>query len=277
MPKNPIGTPQKYKEHSDIHDFSKDYIQESLQLLLQISIQISEKLLTHKGEQIVLYIQDTRKEKEVLLYDPENANRFHIASCETIRIMKRNGRFERYVMTNRVDGNFLVESMDRFTGETEALEVPLYVCKHCLSELDWCSYRNFSSENQQKLWKNFSLEEFFAEFQTFFQERPRYWDVTVPKGGYPLNWTKISRKTKIARGWRCDCCDVDLSKYHELLHVHHENGVTSDNRSDNLAVLCIFCHSMQPYHQRMNARFSSLIEKCSGIRKVQKFDQCCCT
>lgn len=237
------------------------------------------KLLTHKGEQIVLYIYDTRKEKEVLLSQPENSNRFHIATCQTIHSMKVNGRFERYVITNRIDGKFIVESMDRFTRKTEKLETQLYVCKHCLSELNWHAYSDssLSLDNRENIWKNFSLEEFFAEHQTFFSERPRYWDVTVPKGGYPKNWMQISRTIKSNRGWRCDCCNVNLSNHHQLLHVHHENGVTSDVSNDNLTALCVHCHSMQPYHHRMKAKYLNLIESCSNIRKIQKIGQCSCT
>ena len=201
-------------------------------------------VLTLKGEQVVLYIKDTRRDKYTLSHYPENANRFHIAECETIRKMRSKGRFERYVATTRKDGLFLVEALDS-DGEFEA---PLRVCKNCLTQLDW---KRYAESRSVKLWEEFSLQDFFAEFTTFFSSRPRYTDLTAPPGGYAKNWHSLATRIKRARGWRCDECGVNLSKHRSLLHGHHKNGVTSDNSLENIAVLCLLCHSEQPYHGRV--------------------------
>ena len=83
--------------------------------------------LVYQGEQILLYIKDTRLDLHTLIHDPENSPRFHIAECETIEQMRRGNRFERYVMTNRIESNFKVEATDPNTGTVEELETELYV------------------------------------------------------------------------------------------------------------------------------------------------------
>ena len=201
-------------------------------------------LLTYKGEQVVLYIKDTRQDKYTLLRYPEDARRFHVGECQTIKDMRSKGRFERYVVATRQDGLFLVEAIDL----DKAFEARLLVCKNCLSQLNWKGYAN---SRAVKVWEEFSLQDFFAEFTTFFSSRPRYTDRTAPPGGYARGWPRLANRLKRARGWRCAECGVNLSDYQSLLHGHHKNGVTSDNRPENIVVLCLLCHSEQPYHGRV--------------------------
>ena len=205
-------------------------------------------LLTYKGQQVVLYIKDTRKDRFTLLNDQEHAPRFHVAECSTLDRMRREGRFERYVVTTRKDGKFRVEAMDFYSGETEELEAPLHVCRNCLSVLNWKGYREKSKRAKLWLRDEFSMEDFFAEFATYFRSKPSHSDESAPTGGYCADWSKISEALRSQKNWRCDKCRVDLTNHRSLLHCHHKNGVTSDNRPDNIAVLCVLCHAEEPSH-----------------------------
>lgn len=210
------------------------------------------RLLTYKGQQVVLYIMNPSKTGRI--EDAEDAPRFHLAECAALDRMRREGRFDRYVATNRKDGKFVLEPTDRTTRSAYELEMQLFVCKFCLRSLNWKDYLSSSHARQASLRNNFLLEDFFAEYATFFRSRPRYTDQTAPPPGYTADWSKISEKFRKQKKWTCEQCRVDLSAHRQLLHCHHINGVAHDNRHNNIAVLCIECHANQPGHSHMEVR-----------------------
>ena len=226
-------------------------------------------LLSYKGEQIVLYIKDTRQDRFTLLHDIEKSRRFHVFDCRTLDEMKGKGKFERYVVTTRKDGRFLVEATDSITGSVEEIEAPLAVCMNCLKELKWKGW--ISLKQSRDIWENFSLHDFFAEFATFFSSKPQYSDETAPRGGYAENWHQIATAMKQQRNWHCDKCSVNLSdpQNQRLLHGHHKNGVVSDNRPSNINVLCLLCHSEQPDHQWMKPSISDKLQ-IENLRRQQQ-------
>ena len=75
------------------------------------------QLLTYKGEQVILYIKDTGSSYWTLKNEPEKSKRFHISDCQTLVNMRGAGRYERYVVTNRTDGLFLVDWFDHESNE----------------------------------------------------------------------------------------------------------------------------------------------------------------
>lgn len=225
-------------------------------------------LLTYKGEQVILYIKDTRKERDTLLYDKDGSPRFHIAECRTLDRMRREGRFERYVVTNQTSGIFLVESTDRETREVEELEAELGPCKNCLSELNWKNYKGSDSNTKSEIWNDFLIDDFFSEFSTFFQSKPKHTDKTAPTGGYAKEWPNISDRIKHQRDWNCEKCKVHLSQHRRLLHCHHISGVVSDNSPSNIRALCVECHSKEPAHQWMKTSHSDKL-KLQQLRLAQ--------
>lgn len=200
--------------------------------------------LTHGGRQVLLYIKATHLGRQTLLHDPSNSRRFHIAECRTLEAMRRNNRFARYVYTNETHGLFSVEATDPYTGAVEPIEAELYVCKNCLDTLHL--------GNERADWPEFSIADFFRDNETFFHFLPRHNDITSPTGGYPRNWNHICKLYKERQRWTCEGCRVNLAdtQYRSLLHCHHRNGVTSDNRPENLQALCVECHNEQPQHGR---------------------------
>lgn len=218
-------------------------------------------LLTYQGEQVLLYIKDTRSSFWTLKHEPVKSRRFHVADCQTLEEMRRKGKYERYVVTRRTDGLFLADWLDVETGKRGTTEAALKVCKHCLSAIDWRGYSNpanrllFANGVQQSsvgIWEDFSISEFLMEYATFFRSRPSRQDITAPLNAYVADWPRISERTRRAAKWRCEGCGVDLAQQPGLLHCHHRSGVVTDNSSGNLAVLCALCHANQPDHGHMN-------------------------
>lgn len=208
-------------------------------------------LLTYRGEQVLLYIKDTRQEKETLLYDAEKARRFHVVDCETLDRMRHENRFDRYVVTNRRDGLFFVDALDSEDSTIEEMEAPLKVCRNCLKKLNYGDYEHKSYREKKKQWRSFDIEKFFEKYSSYFRTKPKYTDKTAPKSDYTDDWDVVSNKIREDRGWKCGECKVSLKEHRRLLHVHHYNGVRADNSPTNLRVVCALCHKMQPAHGRM--------------------------
>ncbi|MEQ8247667.1 MAG: HNH endonuclease [Alphaproteobacteria bacterium] len=218
-------------------------------------------LLTYKGEQVLLYIKDTRSSLWTLSNEPEKSRRFHVAECQTLDTMRNEGRFERYVVTNRMDGMFLVDWLDPETRERGETEAGLKVCKNCLKALDWRGYEQTAhrmqvvsegrTQRKGEIWRNFSINEFLMEYSTFFRTKPDRRDTDAKLNEYVADWPRISERKRHEARWCCEQCGVDLSGHPGLLHCHHKNGVVTDNSPSNLSVLCALDHARQPGHQWM--------------------------
>jgi hypothetical protein len=218
-------------------------------------------LLTYKGEQVILYIKDTGSSLWTLKNEPEKSRRFHIAECQTLESMRSAGRFERYVVTNRMDGVFLVDWLDPESYERGETEAELKVCKNCLSCINWRGYEtapnqaNLLAKNQhskRSIWNEFLISEFLMDYSTFFHSRPSRLDINAELNAYVSDWQSISERRKRNQNWSCESCHVNLSELKGYsIHCHHLSGVVTDNSDRNLKVLCAICHSKQPFHHRM--------------------------
>ena len=221
-----------------------------------------EILVDNKGHPFLTYIKDARVDYQTLLNNPQESPRFHIAECDTIKRMRIDKRFGRYVKTYETKGDFWVEATDR----DEPFETKLYVCKNCLN--------NLNIFGRYGEWPEFSIADLLRDYKPVFSPPPQYTDVTAPPGGYPKNWSSISTLYKNSKGWKCEKCQVDLNRYRSLLECHHISGVTPDNEPGNLQALCIECHSRQPQHAQVRVggeqrKILSRLRAEQGIRPRQ--------
>lgn len=210
-------------------------------------------LLSIQGRPVILYIKDSRKPKDVLLNSPEESVRFHVAECNTLERMKREKRFERYVLTNNTSGIFKVDFDDWETGEMGTVEAKLHVCKNCLRRLNYKNYKRVNKKQQKEIWLPFDIEEFFKEFHPRFTQLPSRTENMDGRSDYPENWNEITNRIRSLHNWVCAQCGVDLSlpEDRKYLQTHHINGVRSDNSTSNLKPLCLLCHKSQPQHQHL--------------------------
>ena len=208
-------------------------------------IEFNDKILTYSGRQVLLYIPDQGKNLETVIRYPEKGRRFHVADCKTLQGMREQNRFDRYVVTNNLTGLFDVTGLDSLGREKEG-KASLKICQNCLTTLN---YKGFALNKDMHIFHNFSLEEFFEDYSTYFKFHPKH---TKPYGsGYSEDWEEISYRYKTSQGYRCESCGIDLRHHKRLLVTHHINGVKSDNSESNMLALCVDCHRKQEFHSHL--------------------------
>ncbi len=226
-------------------------------------------LISYQGRQVLLYIRDHGTMYDIAVADPSKGNRFHIAWCRTLEDMRTKNRFERYHVTNSLDGLF---EIDDANGRHQ--EVKLRVCKNCLERLN---YRNSSDRViKMKVFNTFVMKDFFAHYSTCFRHMPQGL-FKAKNSGYVEGWKEISSKVRGREGYICSDCGVDMSLHRNLCDVHHKDGVKYHNTTDNLEVVCRDCHRKKPQHGGMylSAAEMKIIQTCrlkQGINIVTCWD-----
>jgi len=74
---------------------------------------------------------------------------------------------------------------------------------------------------------------------------------------YSSDWPEISASLKRCADYHCQCCGVAGELHNVLgnqLSVHHINGNSLDNDSENLIVLCSRCHLRDQHRLRRLSR-----------------------
>ena len=200
----------------------------------------SDRTLEYEGFKVAVFIRD----------QPINTDyRFHVADCRTLIQMRRDGRYEKFVVATRQDGIFLVNQTSSGVVVNEEVEMRLHVCQNCLESLRWQNYEY----GMRDIWLNFNLEDFFEVYNSTITQRPRYTDQTAPENTYAADWDRISKRYKVSVGWTCEACNIDLSesRTQQFLQTHHINGLRNDNQPENLKALCLECHANQPAHNHV--------------------------
>lgn len=100
-----------------------------------ISVGLHE--LKNAGEGLIALEKPDGRLAQVIVYIPYGEDfKFHIAWCVTLEKKRRHGDFKtRYVATNDTSGLF-----DVWRSEKRKEKIKLYVCRNCLTKLNWKGY-----------------------------------------------------------------------------------------------------------------------------------------
>ena len=219
-------------------------------------------LANYEGRQVLIYIPDHSFNVLDVLSKERMGNKFHVSYCRTLKEMRAKGRYFRYTATNKLDGYFNIFGKDDLSADEIKGEAELFVCKNCLTHLNYNGYKN----NKANVFDGFSIEEFFSTYSSFFPYMPV--GFTENMSGYTNDWKNISSEYKSDRAYICEYCGVDLKEAKKLLHVHHINGVKGDNNQKNLRALCLDCHKKQPSHNHLYVKHEDTI-LINRLRKKQ--------
>ncbi|NQY86171.1 MAG: HNH endonuclease [Colwellia sp.] len=234
-------------------------------------IKHSEGVLSFKGRQIMLYIPDQGSNILEVLQDGELGRRIHIAECSSLEHMRATGRFPRYQVTTDTSGYLPVYGIKENKEALDDQKAKLYVCKNCLQSLNYQGYAIKSFAEKRPIFKDFSLAKLFKTYSSHFKSLP---DPNKSEGSasYSSDWKDLSAKLKKQANYICEQCSVDLDAEKRLMHVHHVDGVKSNNQNTNLRVLCADCHKKQPHHDHLFIKAVDVLTINRFRREQHKFD-----
>jgi hypothetical protein len=252
--------PQKVLRDIELPEVERRLRNEGIEVDLDTIQRLGDGTLAYKGHRVLLYIRD------VASYGSRTAlPKFHVAYCAALERMRRDNRFERYVVANNDSGKFTLNLMDYPLNQRARVE-ELNVCQFCLGTIGWKGFvGDWPRTRRQEAVAGFRLPEFFEKYpRDLLSTTPRHSSETAPLNDYTPDWPDISNRTKRLRNYCCEKCSIRLpSLESRYLHVHHRNGIKSNNSDRNLEVLCIRCHAEEPMHQHMKSLpdFLEFVEK----------------
>jgi 5-methylcytosine-specific restriction endonuclease McrA len=267
--KSRMGIPRDVYGSIDISVSSGGLTQRELERIVSSGIDIPEKslkvlddgTLAYKDTRVILYIRD------VAHYGGNTSDpKYHLGNCATLQNMRQGDRFERYVVSTRLDGYFLINLIKG--NEARRKDAKLLVCQNCLSLLKFSGFNyGWSKTRKTQFVSAFSIREFFEKYpMSLHGKLPKYNSITAPENVYTKNFDDISKRLRDENNWTCQECGINLSSSKRYLHVHHVDGQKSNNERSNLRVLCIGCHSKKYNHAHINSlpEYREFTEKFPG-------------
>lgn len=232
---------------------------------------LEDGTLAYKNSRVILYIRDVSQ-----FGGREFMPRFHLSNCAKLQEMKTKKRFDRYVVSTRLDGHFVLNIMGK--GKPQTGLHKLAVCQLCMDQLAIDGFAlSLSSTKRIQMVQSFRLGRFFEIYpMSLHSANPRFNADNAPLNDYTPDFPVISRAIREAAGWVCDGCDLDLSHpdHRKYLHAHHIDSQKWDNSRGNIRPLCIECHASQPDHSHIksdrNYRDFMMIKSAAGFPRGRR-------
>lgn len=217
-------------------------------------------LLIKNGHPVFVYIRDNHFAN--YLDDPRELKKIHFAVCGTLLQMRKEGRWDRYQVTNRDDDKYEIDTRRR------TVEARLFPCQNCLNQVGYrCfSYATTPREQREEIIESFNAKEALdllrQQFDVFKTQVSSLRKATLP-AGYAPNHAKISRAYRASQNYTCENkrCGVNLNRARHCTDLHHADSVKNNNKYDNLRCLCKLCHADEHPHYRVSDECRRIIER----------------
>lgn len=229
------------------------------------NIQSGEVEITDEG---IFYINpDTGTKQQIFLYKKavfleyrgvRKKPSMHLTNCEAIQDWGQN----QYRRANT--GSVIVWDKSSHR-EVEVSGLPL--CSYCRRKM-------FLTESSIDLVRTSDdFEQILREAGNKKSER-RENDTDLE--GYIWEWQKISQAYRTKKNYTCEICGFSPNNRmdRQYIHVHHKDGIKTNNNESNLQCLCIACHSkVNQSHQENFSKGANKIMLESFKKKYPKAGQ----
>ena len=184
--------------------------------------------------------------------------------------MKKGGKFNKYAVGHRQDGNFNVIGKtgrtwkDIFRRNVLLKNIKLGVCMNCLSR------NNYDTSNKRQACIDFNIKDHFALHAQEKFLKPKFTEENYPynEKDYGHEYDIKSKQYKKYREYICEACTLNLSalRYRYLYHTHHMDTNKHHNDFSNFRALCATCHQKKHSHEILKDKDA---QKCRDLRKEQ--------
>ncbi len=177
---------------------------------------LKDGTLAYKDSRVLVYIRDVH-----VMGSAKGMPKYHFFNCSTLQGMRESGRFERYVVSAKIDGQFEVRLIENKRRRRET--VKLDVCKNCLNDTRFKGYshQRMSQREKVRVVAEFAPGDFFEVYpRSLIGSEPIHDSEHAPENDYSPDWEAVTNAARSAVGWRCQSCWRDLSSPHHLVTVH---------------------------------------------------------
>ena len=134
IPRNKIGNLRgiEVRRLGATSEEIRQLAEEGLEVDKQDVVALPDGTLSYKDRRVLLYIRDISQ------YGGNYSDpRFHFSDCVTLRTMRENLRFGRFVIASRDDGLFQLHYIDSDRRTDKRLDV----CQNCLDRLNYKGFQ----------------------------------------------------------------------------------------------------------------------------------------
>lgn len=149
----------KSLDHDFIHRLGTEGIEiESLDDVASLK----DNTISFNNKRVILYIRDVVFNE---YRSKSDLPKFHISFCKTLEDMKQKKRFEKYIVSNQENKNFIINKIS--SNGVQTSNEKLDVCRNCLDKIQWKGY----SSGMVALYRNQIVNEF--DLKEFFKQYPK--------------------------------------------------------------------------------------------------------
>ena len=196
-------------------------------------------LIAYQGEPAVLFRDRTSRRYDQIEAGLRSPGLFHFVNCANIRLLQEEkSRLANFFTSTDQSTTFTVHGYSEKCGQNKTSKHVFRPCINCLKRINWANSlgRGTALTETSPEVANFKATDFFCQYHSVFSDRSPLTKDEIAnyfKNRRP-GFARRARAAKVAEGWRCRHCGVNLSTHQWLLRAVERQGDTMP--------LCIACY-----------------------------------